>query len=100
MTTATNTTIPPEAIFARLRDEIADFVADWDTELEGPIERDTQLLEDLGFESIDIIQLVVAIEEAFGTRKLPFEQVLMDNGRYVDDVSVGAIADFLHQHLS
>ena len=100
MTTTSETTIPPEAILARLKDVLEDFVEDWDIELDEPIGRDTLLLGDLEFESIDIIQFVVAIEEAFGKRKLPFEQVLMKDGRYVDDLSVGQITDFLHQHFS
>lgn len=100
MTTTSDTTIPPEAILARLKDVLEDFIEDWDVELDEPIGRDTMLLADLEFESIDIIQLVVAIEEAFGKRKLPFEQVLMKDGRYVDDLSVGQIADFLHEHFS
>lgn len=100
MTTTSETTIPADAILARLKDVLEDFIQDWDVELDEPIGRDTLLLADLEFESIDIIQLVVAIEEAFGKRKLPFEQVLMKDGRYVDDLSVGQIADFLHQHFS
>jgi len=100
MTTTSNTNIPPEAILQRLKDVLEDFIEDWDIELEEAIGRDTLLLADLEFESIDIIQLVVAIEETFGKRKLPFEQVLMKDGRYVDDLSVGAIADFLHEQFS
>lgn len=56
---------------------------------------DTKLLADLGFESIDIIQLVVAIQEDIVRRKLSFDQLLMKNGRYVDDLSVGQIAEYL-----
>ncbi|MBY8966094.1 MAG: acyl carrier protein [Algiphilus sp.] len=100
MTTTSNASIPPEAILQRLKDVLEDFIEDWDIELEEEIGRDTLLLADLEFESIDIIQLVVAIEETFGKRKLPFEQVLMKDGRYVDDLSVGAIADFLHGQFS
>ncbi|MCR9092004.1 acyl carrier protein [Algiphilus sp.] len=100
MTTTSNASIPPEAILQRLKDVLEDFIEDWDIELGEEIGRDTLLLADLEFESIDIIQLVVAIEETFGKRKLPFEQVLMKDGRYVDDLSVGAIADFLHGQFS
>lgn len=83
------------AISTRLSTMLADFTQDWDHVYEGQIGRDTRLLADLGFESIDIIQLVVAIEEEFGKHKLPFNQLLMKDGRYVDDLSVGQIADFL-----
>lgn len=55
----------------------------------------TKLLADLGFESIDIIQLVVAIQEDIVKRKLSFDQLLMKNGRYVDDLSIGQIAEYL-----
>lgn len=59
------------------------------------MDADTRLLADLGFESIDIIQLVVAIQEDIVKRKLSFDQLLMKNGRYVDDLSVGQIAEYL-----
>lgn len=82
-------------INARLIAIVDDFLVDFDEDFDEPVTRDTQLLGDLGFESIDIIQLVVAIEEDFEKRGLGFEDLLMQNGRYVDDLSVGAIADFV-----
>lgn len=74
---------------------LQDFTQDWDNEFEGEMSRDTRLLADLGFESIDIIQLVVAIQEDIVKRKLSFDRLLMREGRYVDDLSIGQIADFL-----
>ena len=74
---------------------LQDFTQDWDNEFEGQMDRDTRLLADLGFESIDIIQLVVAIQEDIVKRKLSFDRLLMKDGRYVDDLSVGQIADYL-----
>lgn len=79
---------------------IEDFTQDWDEELDAAMSADTRLLADLGFESIDIIQLIVAIEEDFGLRKVPFESLLMQDGRYVDDLSIGQIAVFLAPHLA
>jgi hypothetical protein len=35
------------------------------------------------------------IEERFRRRKLPFEKLLMADGRYRDDVTVGEVAEFL-----
>lgn len=81
------------AIEHRLIKTISDFVADWG--LDTTITRDTKLVEDLEFDSIDVIQLVVAIESAFNSRNLGFQTLLMQDGRYVDDLSVGEIADFL-----
>ena len=82
-------------ITAKLIAILQDFTQDLDQEFEGEMDRATTLVADLGFESIDIIQLVVAIEEEFGKRKLPFNQLLMKDGRYVNDLSVGQIVDFL-----
>lgn len=74
---------------------LEDFTQDWDHSFEGSMGRDTRLLADLGFESIDIIQLVVAIQEDILKRKLSFDRLLMRDGRYVDDLSIGQIADYL-----
>lgn len=89
MTTASN------ELLQQLIALLDEFTQDWDREDEAPMTRDTKLLADLGFESIDIIQLVVAIEEDIAHRKVAFDQLLMNNGRYVDDLSIGQIADFL-----
>ncbi len=80
---------------AQLIATLKDFTQDWDDEFEGEMTRETKLLADLGFESIDVIQLVVAIEEDIAKKKLPFDKLLMQDGRYVDDLSIGQIADFL-----
>ena len=58
--------------------------SDWDMEFTESIASNTGLVSDLAFESIDIVQFVVAIEERFQRRKLPFEELLMVDGRYVD----------------
>ncbi|HEU0198473.1 MAG TPA: phosphopantetheine-binding protein, partial [Nevskiaceae bacterium] len=80
------------AITGQLTALLDDFTQDWDHDFEGAMTRDTRLFADLGFESIDIIQLSVAIEEEITHRKLPFEKLLMRDGRYVDDLSIGQIA--------
>lgn len=83
------------AYTAKLIALLQDFTQDWDNEFEGEMGPQTRLLADLGFESIDIIQFVVAIQEDIVKRKLSFDQLLMKDGRYVDDLSIGQIADFL-----
>lgn len=84
-----------EELVSQLIELLTDFTQDWDNEFEGRMTRDTRLLADLGFESIDIIQLVVAIEQMVNRHNLPFNELLMKDGRYVDDLSIGQIADFL-----
>ena len=68
---------------------LQDMNADWDTDFSSPIGPDTRLVDDLGFESIDMVQFIVAIEERFQRRGLPWEKIIMNNGRYVDDINIG-----------
>lgn len=84
-----------DAVVPKLIALLEDFTQDWDHEFSGKMDRATKLLGDLGFESIDIIQLVVAIEEDISKKKIGFDKLLMKDGRYVDDLSVGQIADFI-----
>ena len=68
---------------------------DWDLDLDDEITGKTTLIEDLNFESIDIVQLCVAIEEKLGKKGLPFESLFIEDGSYVSDVSIAQISDFL-----
>jgi len=78
---------------------LEDMTSDWDLEFSGGVGPETCLISDLAFESIDVVQLVVAIEERFSRRDLPFEKLLMADGRYVDDVRVSQIVQFLESNL-
>ena len=52
--------------------------------------RETDLVSDLEFESLDVVQFVVALEEHYQRRDLPFDQLLMkESGRYVDELARG-----------
>jgi acyl carrier protein len=73
--------------------------SDWDTGFSGAIGPDTCLVGDLMCESIDIVQFIVALEERFARRDLPIEKLLMTDGRYVDDLRVLEVSDFLYKHL-
>lgn len=76
-----------------------DMTSDWDIEYQGQIGPDTTLVGDLAFESIDVVQLAMALEEHFGQEGLPFEELVMTEGRYVDDLRVDQIVTFLHRHI-
>ncbi|MBV1897635.1 MAG: hypothetical protein KUG70_14330 [Rhodobacteraceae bacterium] len=77
----------------RLITTIQEFVSDWGVTSE--IDSTTTLVADLEFDSIDIIQLFVAIETTFEKRNLGFQDLLIKDGRYVDDLSVREISEFL-----
>jgi acyl carrier protein len=78
---------------------LQELTSDWDTDLEGQIGPSTSIVNDLGFESLDVVYLVTAIEQRYGRRDLPFEQLLMVDGRYVDDLTVTQIAAFLQKNI-
>lgn len=88
-----------ESILKRMVGILEEMTSDWDTDLESPMSADTKLVSELGFESIDVVQLIVEIEESFKCRDLPFEDLLMADGRYVDELAIGNAVDFLHSHL-
>jgi acyl carrier protein len=79
---------------------LADMTSDWEMEFTEPIGISTKIIADLNFESIDVVQLVVALEERYQRRGLPFEEVLMADGRYVDEFQVGDIVAFLYRNLN
>ena len=81
-----------------LEKTLSEFVSDWG--LDVTIGSDTSLVEDLEFDSIDVIQFVVAVENAFGSRTLGFQKLLMQDGRYVDDLTIGQIEAFLASQLT
>lgn len=79
---------------------LENLTGDWETGFNGAIGPNTMLISDLGFESIDVVHLIVALEEHFRRNDLPFESLLMDEGRYVQDLRVGDVANFLRQHVA
>ena len=76
-----------------------DMVTGWDIDLPNGITADTKLMEDLSFESIDVVQFAVAIEQAVERKGLPFEKLFMKEGEYVDDVELRQVSDFLCKEL-
>ena len=77
---------------------VENMTSDWDTAFDEPVGMDTRLIADLGFEAIDVVQLVVAIETHFGRRDLPFEELLMADYRYVEELTLCDIVNFLDKH--
>jgi acyl carrier protein len=78
---------------------LEDTVQDWDLEIEGGIGAATTLIGDLAFESIDVVQFCVALEQALDRKGLPFEKLFINDGAYVDDVAVSEVVAFLQAEL-
>ena len=79
---------------------LEEMTQDWDLDSAEEIGRETGLINDLEFESIDIVQLAVALEQSFGQKGLPFEQLFMRDGDYVDEIYVKEVVDFMAGQLS
>jgi acyl carrier protein len=90
----------PAAIASKVIAVANEMVADWDLDLPGGITRDTRLIEDLDFESIDIVQFAVGIERAFDRKGLPFEKLFMKDGAYVNDITISEVTEFLCTELA
>ena len=88
-----------DTVYKEMVGIVTDMTSDWDTGFERKIDLETSLIADLGFESIDVVQLVVAIETHFQRRDFPFEELLMSDGRYVDELTIQNTVDFLEKHL-
>lgn len=84
-----------------LQDEVikvvAEIIKDWDLEFEQQINIETGLIGELEFESIDIVRLVVALEQHFECRGIPFEKLFMKNGEYISELRIKEIATFLNE---
>jgi acyl carrier protein len=72
---------------------------DQDMELDEQIDSDTTLVADLDFGSMDFIKLVLALEDEF-KQKLGFHDLLMSQGQYVEDLTIGALVSFVEQKLN
>ena len=75
-------------------------IGDWETDFSGEVGPETLLVSDLGMESIDVVGLIIAIEEHYQRQDIPFVELVMVNERYVEDLSVRELVDFLYQHLN
>ncbi|NIS62322.1 MAG: acyl carrier protein, partial [Proteobacteria bacterium] len=49
--------------------------------------------------SIDVVQFIVQLETNFHRKDLPFEKLLMTDGRYREDFTVREVVGFLNQYL-
>ena len=79
-------------------DIITETLGELDLESDEPIDSPTRLIADLGFASVDFIQLIVELEGHF-QRKFGFHDLIMPDGQYVDDLTVGELVAFIQHRL-
>ncbi len=85
-------------IQSAVADIITEMLGELDLESDDPISSSTRLIADLGFASVDFIQLIVQLEGHF-QRKFGFHDLIMPNGQYVEDLTVGELVAFVQDRL-
>jgi len=88
-----------QSIEERILHVVDEMVADRDSSEPPDVTLSTRLIGDLEFESIEIVQLAVALGQHFDDDDVPFERLFMRDGDYVEDLTVAQIAAFLRSHL-
>lgn len=84
--------------WTRLKDLLEEVTEEWDLE-ELEMEPATRLSADLGFSSVDVVQLFAAISAKFG-RKFRYDTLIVnENGSYRDELTLGEIAEFVEGNL-
>jgi acyl carrier protein len=73
---------------------------DWEHALSAPPGPSTLLVADLGCQSLDIVMLTADLSRRLHRSDIPFERLLLANGKPAADISLGALAEFLWEHAS
>lgn len=76
-------------------DILTEMTGDW--ELEEPLTPASTLSADLGFSSVDLLELLAALDMKLG-RKLRYELLLVKEGQFRKDLSVADLAGFVDSH--
>ena len=95
----TTTMLSRSDIESRVIAVLRDMTADWDLEINNGIGPNVRLMRDLAFESIDIVQFIVSLEQNLNRKGIPFEKLFMRDGDYVDDLQVNEVVEFLHMQI-
>lgn len=74
--------------------------SDWETGFAGAIGPATRLGADLGFDSMQMVELVIAMEEHFQLRELSLQQLAVAQDREADDPQVSELVDVVYRHIN
>lgn len=92
-------TMPPseQEIIGTVREIVTAIMQDWG--LDADVNASTRLIGDLGFTSMDIIDVIATLETRF-RRKLPYESlVTFEDGSYRSEIAVEELAGFVHRNF-
>jgi acyl carrier protein len=89
-----------EAILKSVVAAVSGMIRDSERDVAAPIAGNTRLVADLGYQSLDIVVLTADMSRQLHRRDLPFERLLLVDGRPVSDLSLDQLADFLWEQIS
>jgi acyl carrier protein len=90
-------TLTRDEVWTIVRDVVAEMVSGNGVD-PGDIQRDSLLVADLGFASVDTIHMMINLEDRVGN-DLDLEGVVMKDGQYLPDLSVGELQDYISRQL-
>lgn len=93
-------TVTQQAVRDSILEILKDIVQDWDLELDGEMTLDSLLVANLGFSSVDFVELATSIEDQYPNVELDFDGLIINNGRLVADLSVEQVAAFVFGRLN
>ncbi|MDO8861552.1 acyl carrier protein [Haliea sp. E1-2-M8] len=93
-------TVTQQGVEDAILEVLKDIVQDWDLELDGQMTPDSLLVANLGFSSVDFVELATSIEDLYPEVELDFDGLIINNGRLVEDLSVSQVAAFVYRRLN
>lgn len=76
-----------------------DFIEEWGLD-DIELSKETQLKSDIGFDSSDTMQLFAAISEHYSHVDFKFQELVVQDDKYVDDLRIGQVVVFVLKKLS
>ncbi|MFH1157657.1 MAG: acyl carrier protein [Pseudomonadota bacterium] len=76
-----------------------DLIEDWGLE-DAAMSAATTLKGDLGFASADTMQLFTMIQEHYSGITFKFQELVMKDGKFIDDLTLGQVIVFILKKLS
>jgi acyl carrier protein len=77
---------------------VEDFVEDWGLD-DLETNKETKLKADIGFDSSDTMQLFAAISEHYNYVEFKFQELVVQDEKFVDDLSLGQVIVFVIKQL-
>lgn len=77
---------------------VEDFISDWGLD-DLEISNATMLKADIGFDSSDTMQLFAAISEHYSHVEFKFQELVVQDEKFVDDLSLGQVIVFVLKQI-